>query len=58
MRETWAEFLADPAFFVRARPHLALSPLVFVASIALWEAVVRAFEVPHFIAPAPSAVAA
>ena len=58
MRETWAELLADPAFFVRARPHLVLSPLVFVASIALWEAVVRAFEVPHFIAPAPSAVAA
>ena len=58
MREAWAELVADPAFFVRTRPHLALIPLVFAAGVGLWEAVVRVFEIPPFLAPAPSAVAA
>jgi NitT/TauT family transport system permease protein len=58
MRTAWAEFLADPAFFVRTRPHLALSPLLFVLVIALWEAVVRGLKIPQFLAPAPTAVAA
>jgi NitT/TauT family transport system permease protein len=43
---------------LRARPHLALSALVFVGGVLLWEAIVRVFRVPSFLAPAPSAVAA
>ena len=43
---------------LRARPHLALSPLVLVLFLALWEAIVRVFRVPSFLAPAPTAVAA
>ena len=43
---------------LRARPHLALSALVFVGGVLLWEAIVRVFRVPSFLAPAPTAVAA
>ena len=43
---------------LRERPHLVLIPLVFVAVVALWEAVVHVFAVPSFIAPAPSAIVA
>jgi len=46
------------AELVTTRPHVVLSPAVFVVAIALWEAIVRVFHVPHFLAPAPSAVAA
>jgi NitT/TauT family transport system permease protein len=52
------ELVDDPAGFVAARPHLILIPLVFVVFVALWEWVVRRFDVPAFIAPAPSAVLA
>jgi len=43
---------------LRARPHLALSALVFVGGVLLWEAIVLVFRVPSFLAPAPTAVAA
>jgi NitT/TauT family transport system permease protein len=43
---------------LRARPHLALSALVFVGGVLLWEAIVRVFRIPPFLAPAPTAVAA
>jgi len=43
---------------LRARPHLALSALVFVGGVLLWEAIVRVFRVPSFLAPAPTAVTA
>ena len=52
------ELVDDPAGFVAARPHLILIPVVFVVFVALWEWVVRRFDVPAFIAPAPSAVLA
>ena len=52
------ELVDDPAGFVAARPHLILIPAVFVVFVALWEWVVRRFDVPAFIAPAPSAVLA
>jgi NitT/TauT family transport system permease protein len=52
------ELVDDPAGFLAARPHLILIPVVFVVFVALWEWVVRRFDVPAFIAPAPSAVLA
>ena len=52
------ELVDDPAGFVAARPHLILIPVVFVVFVALWEWVVRRFDVPAFIAPPPSAVLA
>jgi NitT/TauT family transport system permease protein len=52
------ELVDDPAGFLAARPQVVLIPLVFVVVVALWEWVVRQFEVPAFIAPAPSAVLA
>jgi NitT/TauT family transport system permease protein len=52
------ELVDDPAGFLAARPQVVLIPLVFVVFVALWEWVVRWFEVPAFIAPAPSAVLA
>ena len=42
---------------VGQRPHLVLIPLVFVAFVAGWEAIVRAWRVPDYLLPAPSAVA-
>ena len=57
-RAAWRELVEDPTGFLRSRPHLALIPLVFVVAVALWEWVVRAWNVPAFLAPAPSAVVA
>ena len=37
--------------------NVALTILLFCSSIAAWELIVRAFEVPTFIFPAPSKVA-
>ena len=51
-RELWE----DPAGFVTARPQVILIPLVLVAGLGLWEWGVHRFNVPAFIAPAPSAV--
>jgi NitT/TauT family transport system permease protein len=56
-RSTWAEMREDPALFLRGRPHLVLIPLVFVAFVAVWEWVVRAWNIPNFLVPAPSLVA-
>lgn len=47
----------DPAYLVRSRPQIVLIPAVFVLFVGLWEWVVRQWDVPAFIAPAPSAVA-
>ena len=52
------ELAEDPTGFIAARPQVILIPLVFVVFVGLWEWVVRRFEVPAFIAPAPSAVLA
>ncbi|HXJ80650.1 MAG TPA: ABC transporter permease [Candidatus Methylomirabilis sp.] len=52
-----ANELRDPRDFVRARPQVVLIPTVFVLFIGLWEWVVRQWNIPTFIAPAPSAVA-
>jgi NitT/TauT family transport system permease protein len=52
------ELVDDPSAFVRARPHLPLIPLVFVAVVLLWEWVVRASNVPAFLLPPPSAIGA
>jgi NitT/TauT family transport system permease protein len=57
-RRVWTEIWEDPIGFVRTRPHVPLIPLVFVAFVALWEWMVRAWEIPPFLAPAPSAIAA
>ena len=42
---------------MRPRQGLALTVVFFVASMALWEGVVRGFHVAPFVLPAPSAVA-
>lgn len=57
-RRTWTELREDPAGFVRTRPHLPLIPMVFVVVVTVWEWVVRVWEIPPFLAPAPSAIAA
>jgi NitT/TauT family transport system permease protein len=54
----WREMTEDPRGFVGARPQILLIPLVLVLFVALWEWTVRWFEVPPYIAPAPSAVVA
>jgi NitT/TauT family transport system permease protein len=56
-RSSWAELREDPALYVRNRPQVVLIPLVFVIFVALWEWVVRAWNVPNFLVPAPSTVA-
>ena len=55
-RSSWAELREDPALYVRNRPQVVLIPLVFVLFVALWEWVVRAWNVPNFLVPAPSTV--
>jgi NitT/TauT family transport system permease protein len=42
---------------VRSTKNVVLSVLLFCASVAAWEGLVRLFEVPAFILPAPSQVA-
>ena len=42
---------------VRQRPHVVLIPLVFVAFVAAWESIVRAWRIPDYLLPAPSAIA-
>jgi NitT/TauT family transport system permease protein len=42
---------------VRSTKNVVLSVLLFCASVATWEGLVRLFEVPAFILPAPSQVA-
>ncbi len=54
----WRELTEDPAAFLAARPQVVLIPLVLVVFVGLWEWVVRAWAVPPFIAPAPTAVVA
>jgi len=54
----WRELTEDPSGFIAARPQVVLIPLVLVVFVGLWEWVVRAWAVPPFIAPAPTAVVA
>jgi NitT/TauT family transport system permease protein len=55
MVETTTEIAEDE---VRREPRtLWLSLIVFVVFIAGWEAIIRIFQVPKIIVPAPSAVA-
>jgi len=42
---------------LRARPELLLIPAVFVAVVLVWEAIIRFFEIPIYIMPAPSNIA-
>jgi NitT/TauT family transport system permease protein len=56
-RSPWAELREDPALFMRNRPHVLLIPLVFVVFVGSWEWVVRAWNIPEFLVPAPSTVA-
>jgi NitT/TauT family transport system permease protein len=42
---------------LRSRPQVVLIPLVFVAVVALWEGIVRAWRIPEYLLPAPSAIA-
>src|SRR5215468_5257508 len=56
-RSSWAEMREDPALYVRNRPQVLLIPLVFVLFVALWEWMVRAWNVPNFLVPTPSTVA-
>jgi len=56
-RSSWSELREDPALYVRNRPQVLLIPLVFVLFVALWEWMVRAWNVPNFLVPAPSTVA-
>jgi NitT/TauT family transport system permease protein len=50
------EFRRAPGAFIRQRPHLPLVPLVFVVFVLAWEGVVRAWRIPDFLVPAPSAI--
>ena len=56
-RSAWAALREDPGLFVRDRPPVLLIPLVFVVFIGSWEWVVRAWNIPEFLVPAPSTVA-
>ena len=56
-RSAWAALREDPALFVRDRPPVLLIPLVFVLFVGSWEWVVRAWNIPEFLVPAPSTVA-
>jgi len=51
-----AEFRRAPGTFIRERPHLPLVPLVFIVFVLVWEGLVRAWHVPEFLVPAPSAI--
>ena len=51
-----AEFRRTPGTFIRERPHLPLVPLVFIVFVLVWEGLVRAWHVPEFLVPAPSAI--
>jgi len=42
---------------LKARPELLLIPALFVALVLLWEGIIRYFEVPIYIMPAPSNIA-
>ena len=42
---------------LRARPELLLIPAVFIAVVVVWEAIIRFFEIPIYIMPAPSNIA-
>ena len=42
---------------MRSPKNIALSVLLFCASVGAWEGLVRLFEVPAFILPPPSQVA-
>lgn len=48
----------DPAGFFRARRKLVIFPISLVVFVGAWEWLVRALEIPSFILPPPSAVAA
>jgi NitT/TauT family transport system permease protein len=50
------EFRRAPGAFIRQRPHLPLVPLVLVVFVLGWEGIVRAWRVPEFLVPAPSAI--
>jgi NitT/TauT family transport system permease protein len=50
------EFRRAPGAFIRQRPHLPLVPLVLVVFVLGWEGMVRAWHVPEFLVPAPSAI--
>lgn len=39
---------------LRTRPELILIPALFIAIVAIWEAVIRGFDIPIYIMPAPS----
>lgn len=42
---------------LKARPELILIPTVFVAVVAIWEVIIRYFDIPIYIMPAPSNIA-
>jgi NitT/TauT family transport system permease protein len=50
------EFRRAPGAFIRQRPHLPLVPLVLVVFVLAWEGIVRAWQIPEFLVPAPSAI--
>lgn len=42
---------------IRARPELILIPGLFITILLIWEGIIRYFEVPGYIMPAPSSIA-
>lgn len=42
---------------LRSRPELMLIPGVFIAGVLLWETIIRFFDIPIYIMPAPSNIA-
>lgn len=47
---------AKPSF-IRRRPDVVLGPLILIVLLLAWEFGVKAFQVPRFVLPPPSAVA-
>ncbi len=44
-------------FKIKTHPEWLLIPAVFIVFIGLWEAIIRFYEVPIYIMPAPSNIA-
>ncbi len=47
-----------PPGLLRRRPEIVLIPLLFVLIVGTWEGTVRGLDIPDYVAPAPSQVAA
>ena len=56
MKRTRDNYRSRVAHFVRKRPELLLSPLVFILFVGSWELIVDEFRISPIILPAPSRI--